>query len=112
MRRLVALLWIAALGCSSVQVVTSPGGSPTPTPTPSTSRTSEASPDTPSFPGYRERLPRRPAAVSALLVDIYRRLPKEIDRWIERGGRLSRQESDEVHRGALAQQRVFRLLAH
>lgn len=107
MRRSLAAFWLFALACSSGNVGVATGPTSSPVASPSETR---VAPVDPAFPGYRERLPRRPEALARLLVDIYRRLPKEIDRWLVRGGGLG-PRSGEVHRGALAQQRVFRRLA-
>ena len=104
------LLLVAAVGCSSAGPSGVTTGS-TPSATPVSSPTEqEPAPERWNWPGYRERLPRHPRKVAALVVAFYRQLPRDIDRWLDRGGRLTERASGDVRRGALAQQRVFRLL--
>ena len=111
MRRSLVLVLLVAVACSSAAPTQTAGA-----PTPSVSGSSTAGPDVRDtrdefeWPGYREAIPRRPRALTRLIVDIYRRLPRGIDAWLADGGGLSRERSDDVHRGALAQQRSFRLL--
>ena len=110
MRSCFVALLLVATACSSAPPSPSAGSSPTPTAT--VTRTEQRDPkEVARFPGYDERLPRHPKRLTALVIDIYRRLPEEISAWLRGGGRLSRKATDEVHRGALAQQRTLRLLA-
>jgi hypothetical protein len=109
---LVSVLLVTA-ACSAPDP-SSPASSPAPSETSSASATPrpDGTDEQPEerFPGYNSRLPRNPRRLAAVIVGIYRRLPKEIDRWLADGGRTSRRATDEVHRGALLQQRSFRLL--
>lgn len=114
MQRLaLALSFVVVVGCSvpgssPTAADPSPSGHATPRPAPSPAASEKA--DQPRFPGYSSRLPRNPRRLSALVVEIYRRLPREVDAWLRSGGRPTRRATDEVHRGAVLQQRAFRLL--
>src|SRR5688572_12272983 len=110
MRRWIAVLSLCAVACSSAAPL-EPAGVPSPSVSPAPSPREDARAEESPWPGYRDRLPRRPEALTALAIAFYRRLPRDIDSWLKAGGGLRRAVSDTVRKGALAQQRVFRLLA-
>ncbi len=107
---LVAALCLALVGCTpdGAGPIAEPSEIPTVLPSP----TQQAAKTRPVFPAYGTGLPREPEGAANALVQLHQSLPRLIGKWLRGGGSLSSSFAQEIHRGALWQQRLYRRLAH